>query len=115
MTTNRMLLLGLALLAGLTPVFARPPEVKLFGRKDRVLAPKLRADALAAMDAYLQQDDPAFSSLIEQVGNPYDYVPEVVEVAEPEETPECGLRRVALLYRRLLPGRWPTAMPRCWT
>ena len=87
MTTNRMLLLGLALLAGLTPVFARPPEVKLFGRKDSVLAAKLRADALAAMDAYLEQDDPAFSSLIEQVGNPYDYVPEVVEVAEPEETP----------------------------
>ena len=35
--------------------FARPQEIKLYGRKDRVLAPKLRTDVLAAAEAYYQQ------------------------------------------------------------
>ena len=60
--------------------FARPQEIKLYGRKDRVLAPKLRTDVLAAAEAYLNQGNHDFVVLVEDIGNPYAVEPEVQEV-----------------------------------
>jgi hypothetical protein len=62
--------------------FARPQEIKLYGRKDRVLAPQIRADVLAAAEAYLNQGSHDFMVLIEDVGNPYAVEPEVEEVQQ---------------------------------
>jgi hypothetical protein len=60
--------------------FARPQEIKLYGRKDCVLAPKIRTDVLAAAEAYLNQGNHDFVVLVEDVGNPYAVEPEVQEV-----------------------------------
>ena len=65
--------------------FAATPEIKLSGRKDRVLTYQMRERVLAVAETHLNQADGGFGATIEALGNPYafkevvKFVPRVVE------------------------------------
>ncbi len=71
--------------------FAATPEIKLSGRKDRVLASNMRAIVLDAAEAYLNPENTGFIAMAETLESPYaskeGQVEEggiAVEVKEPE-------------------------------
>ncbi len=65
--------------------FAATPEIKLSGRKDRVLSSQMRDRVLAVAETHLNQADDGFLASTEALGNPYAFkevvafVPRVVE------------------------------------
>lgn len=88
----------LLLLAGLflgSSAFAATSEIKLSGRKDRVLSTKMRAIVLDVAKTYLNQADADFLASVEGLENPYAFKeaeveaiaavsPRAVAVKEPE-------------------------------
>ena len=72
-------------------VFAATPEIKLSGRKDRVLAYQMREHVLAVAETHLNQVDEGFGATIETLDNPYafkevvEFVPRVIE-KKPDST-----------------------------
>ena len=65
--------------------FAATPEIKLSGRKDRVLTYPMREHVLAVAETHLNQVDEEFKATIETLDNPYafkevvEFVPRVIE------------------------------------
>ena len=65
--------------------FAATPEIKLSGRKDRVLTYSMREHVLAVAETHLNQADEEFQATIETLDNPYafkevvEFVPRVIE------------------------------------
>jgi len=65
--------------------FATTPEIKLSGRKDRVLAYQMRERVLAVAETHLNQVDEGFGATIAALDNPYafkevvEFVPRVIE------------------------------------
>ena len=61
--------------------FAATPEIKLSGRKDRVLSSRMRATVLDVAETYLDQEDQDFVALTQEIQNPYTFKDETVEAA----------------------------------
>ena len=65
--------------------FAATPEIKLSGRKDRVLTYQMRERVLAVAETHLNQADGGFGVTIEALDNPYafkevvEFIPRVIE------------------------------------
>ena len=84
------LLLFAELLLG-AGAFAATPEIKLSGRKDRVLTYPMREHVLAVAETHLNQADEEFQATIETLDNPYafkevvEFVPRVIE-KKPDST-----------------------------
>lgn len=69
--------------------FAATPEIKLSGRKDRVLSSTMRVVVLDVAEAYLNQENTDFVASTEGIGNPYAFkeasvAPGAVAAKEPD-------------------------------
>jgi hypothetical protein len=77
--------------------FAATPEIKLSGRKDRVLSYQVRERVLAVADSHLNRANEEFGIIIQALDNPYAFK-EVVEFVPRLAEQESDLIDASLVY-----------------
>ena len=90
------LLLSAELLLG-AYAFAATPEIKLSGRKDRMLSYEMRECVLAVAESHLNQANEGFGATIETLDNPYAFK-EVVAFVPREAKQELGIIDPSVVY-----------------